>query len=192
MTKRSNKQAGFFCLPDELTVLLEPILVKNGAQLCVANEKGGRYCFRKAVFPQDLNAVDLQFYTYVSTMADASGLGSPANLVQVWFPSLRDGRLRMGRIAMLATDSDMNEDHRKFQEKIYRDIYNALVKSFRRGVLGKNSRTGGEHYYKNIFISERAALAYIDGVSLATLMGDGFVSYHVNHIDGISGATGRS
>lgn len=180
MTKRHSNEVSFFCLPEELPSLLEPILAKSEAQLCVAKEKGGRYYFRRALFPEDLQAVDPQFYTCVPTMTGARGLDSLANLVQVWFPVLSGVGLRMGRIAMLVTESGLSAELRKLQEEIYRDSRKALMKNFRRGVLGRNSKTGGEHFYNNIFISERAARAYEDGVVLATLMGDGFVTYHVN------------
>lgn len=180
MTKRTTKQARFFCMPGELQALLDPIFSRNGAQLCVAIARGGRYQFRNAVIPDDLNAVDPQFYAHVSMLPRVSDLSSLANYVQIWFPTLRDKRLRMGRIAISIDDSRPSEDHRKIQEILYREIYSAIVKNFRRGVLGRNSRTGGEHFYADIFVSEQAVLAYFDGgVSLASLMGDGFVSYHV-------------
>jgi hypothetical protein len=180
MTKRHSKETAFFCLPEELPALLGPVLAKRGAQLCVAKEKSGRYHFRRALLPEDLKSVDPQLYTCVATMTGARGLDSLANLVQVWFPVLSDCRLRMGRIAMLVTESELSEEHRKLQEEIYRDARSALMKNFRRVVLGRNSKTGGEHLHKGIFISEQAARAYKDGIVLATLMGDGFVTYHAN------------
>jgi len=183
MTKRYSKETTFFCLPEELPTLLQPILAKGGAQLCVVKEKGGRYHFRRALLPEDLEAADQQFYTCVPTMAAAYGLESLANLVQVWFPVLKDNRLRMGRIAMLVTESELEPEVCKLQEEIYRDVRKALMKNFGRGVLGRNSKTGGEHFYNDILISERAARAYAGGTVLATLMGDGFVTYHVRSSD---------
>lgn len=183
MMKRHSKEATFFCLPEELVSLLTPILAKTGAQLCVAKEQDGRYHFRRALFPEDLKALDPQFYTYAPTMATNRSLNSLANLVQIWFPVRSDNRLRMGRIAMLVAESEISEEHRRLQEEIYRDARKALAKSFRRGVLGRNSTTGGEHFYKDIFISEQAARAYRDGIVLATLMGDGLVTFH-ERVDG--------
>lgn len=180
MTKRRVKEIGFFCFPDELLTILAPVLAKKGAQLCAATERNGRYSFRRALFPEDLKTTKPQFYAWVPTTTTDPGLNSLANVVQVWFPVLAGGRLRMGRISMLVTESELDLEGRKQQEEIYRDARRALMKCFRRGVLGRNSKTSGEHFYKDILISEQAARAYADGTVLATLMGDGFVTYHVN------------
>jgi hypothetical protein len=181
MKKRHSKEASFFCLPEELQRVLDPILARAGAQLCVAEKEGGYYYLRKATLPNELKELDPQFYAYVLPLAGDRGLSSLANLVQVWFPVLEDRRLRLGRIAMLVMESDIGEEHRMAaQEGIFRDARKALTKNFRRGVLGRNSKTGGEHFYKDIFISDQAARAYQDGVVLASLLGDGFVTYHVN------------
>jgi hypothetical protein len=179
MSKRHSKEVAFFCHPAELQSILATVLAKSGAQLCVAKERSGRYYFSEALFPAAMNVVDPQFYTCLPEMIATRDIDSLANVVQVWFPVLKEGRLRMGRIAMLVTESEFSVELRKLQEDIYRDVRKALTKSFRRGVLGRNSKTGGEHLYKDILISERAAHAYVDGTVLANLMGDGFVTFHV-------------
>lgn len=178
MTERHGKESAFFCLPEELPNLLEPVLANAGAQLCVAEDKGGRYQFR-SLATEDLKALVPQFYACTSAVAANHGLSSLANLVEVWFPVLKDRRLRMGRIALLMTESELGEEQRNVQEEIFRAAREALTKNFRRGVIGRSSKTGGEHFYKDIFISERAAREYADGVVLASLMGDGTVTFHL-------------
>jgi hypothetical protein len=180
MTKQRGKDTTFFCLPEELANLLDPILAKAGAQLCIAEERGSRHYFR-AFSAEDLNRVVPQFYVCTPAMAATGGLVSLANLVEAWFPVFKDRRLRMGRVALLAAESELSEEQRKLQEEFYRDARKALTTNFRRGVLGKSSKTGGEHFYEDILISDRAASAYAEGVVLASLLGDGFVTFHVTN-----------
>jgi hypothetical protein len=180
MTKRQSKEARFFCLPDELTSLLTPILVKAGVQLCVATKLNGFYHFRTLQLPEDLRAVDPQFYVGTRELLGPPTVSSLANLVEVWFPAFTSRTLRMGRIAMLMTESELPQSHRDLYQGIYRDAREAITKSFSRGVVGKNSKTGGQHFYEDIFISEGARCAHREGVALASLMGDGYVTYHVN------------
>lgn len=180
MSKRRSKELTFFCLPEELQAILTPMLARTGGRLCTATErKAGHYQFKDVFFPEALNVINPQSYICFSTMLATEDFASLVGIVQVWFPVLRGERLRMGRVAMLVAESELTTDLRETQEEFFREIRKALTKRFRRGVLGRNSKTGGEHFYNDILISERAARAYADGTVLATLMGDGFVTFHV-------------
>ena len=181
MSKRHSKGLNFFCFPEELQGVLDPVLARSGARLCVAEERNERWYFREVSSLSDSKANYPKFYICHPAMIGTKGLDSLANIVQVRAPVREDGRLRMGEIGMLITESELSEEHRQFGADIYRNSRKVLTKSFRRGVLGRNSKTGGEHFYKDILISERAGRAYRDGgIVLATLMGDGFITYHVD------------
>lgn len=183
MSKRHSKSLSFFCYPEELAAVLEPVLVKSGMRWCIAEKRNDRYVFREASIPEAEKAKSRHVYACHPSMVKAGGLDSLANVVQVWVPVPEKGRLRMGEIGMLITESELSEEHRKLEEEIYRNARKALTKSFGRGVLGRNSKTGGEHFYNDILISERAARANADGTVLASLMGDGFVTFYAKSVD---------
>jgi hypothetical protein len=110
-------------------------------------------------------------------MIKEGGLDSMANIVQVWFPMRVEGALRMGEVGMLVTDSELDSQMRKLQGEIYRALHKELSKRLKRGVWGRNSNTGGEHFYKDILISKEVETAARSGLILRSLMGDGFVTY---------------
>jgi len=110
----------------------------------------------------------------------AASLDSMAIVVQIWFPVLRDGSLNMGEVGMLVTDRSCLSAVRKLQASVYEALRMVLKKSFRSGIWGRNSKTGGEHFYADILISEAAARAYGEGTILAPQLGDGFVTYHLS------------
>ena len=179
MTKRHSKGVRFFCHPDELNALLQPILAKSGTTLLAAVEQGERWYFRDDAPPERSRARFPKFYPCPPGMIKSDGFKSLANIVQVWPPVIEERRLRMGEIGMLVDESELPVELRKLQEDIYRDARKALTNSFRKGVVGSNSKTGGRHFYEDILISDWAARAHADGLVLATIMGDGFVTYHV-------------
>lgn len=179
MSKRHSKGVRFFCNPDELKTVLEPVLAESGARLCIAEKRGKRWFLVDGAPPETTKARYPKFYPCHPAMTSAEGLDSLANIVQVWYPVLEESRLRMGEIGMLVTDSELPAKLRELQEDIYRETRKVLTKSFRRGVWARNSNTGGEHFYRDILISEGAVRAYDQGMVLATQMGDGFVTYHM-------------
>jgi hypothetical protein len=179
MTKRRTKSTSFFCHPEELRTILEPVLVTSGARLCLADKKDDRYSFRPALSNEVSETGYSKFYPCYPEMLETAGFESLANVVQIWFPALTTNSLRMGEIAILVDESELNGEMRKRQDNIYSAVRKALTKCFRPGALGRNSKTGGEHFYGDILISDWATRAYTAGTVLATQMGDGFVTYHV-------------
>ncbi len=176
MTKRRSKALGFFCSPDEFESILEHVLVKYGLQLCEAEKRQGKWFFREIEPSGQTHGRLPQFYVF-DTMMARGGLDSLANIVQVWLPKSMDGGICMGEIATLITDSELDRKMVKLQSDVYRDLHKALSSKLQRGVWGRNSKTGGEHFYKDILISNEINTASRNGLVLRTTLGDGFVTF---------------
>lgn len=176
MTSRRSKCARFFCYPQELKNILDAVLAKNGVGLCVAMEQDGRWSFREAEAEAKPSRPPV-FYVYHSGMMKDTGLDSLANIVQIWFPMRVDGDLRMGEVGMMITESDLDGGVQALQGRVYDALHKELVNRFKRGVWGRNSNTGGEHFYKDILISRDVENAARAGLVLRPQLGDGFVTY---------------
>jgi hypothetical protein len=103
----------------------------------------------------------------------------------------REGRwflrevVRLAEVGMLATDSGHDSrvrEMRELQERIYGRLRKALRSQLKQGVWGRNSDTGGEHFYKDILISDGAADAARKGLVLRTLLGGGFVTFSLDRV----------
>ena len=177
MIKRRSKGLSFFSDPGELEPILDAVLSRAGARLCRAEKRDGRWFFLEVAPPgASKNAVP-QFYVCLPAMVKEHGLDSLANIVQVWFPTRGEGDLRMGEVGMLIADSELNGRLRELQGTIYGELRKELLKCFKRGVWGRNSNTGGEHFYKEILISKGVESAARAGLILRPQLGDGFVTF---------------
>ena len=176
MTTRHSKGARFFCYPQELKAILDVVFAKNGVELCVATKRGDRWFFREASAETSPDRPPV-FYVHHPDMTKEDGLDSLANIVQIWLPALMGGDLRMGEVGMLITDSELDGRVRELQGEIYSVLRKELTSRFKRGVWGRNSNTGGEHFYKDILISKAAEDAARAGLILKPQLGDGFVTY---------------
>jgi hypothetical protein len=177
--KRHSKGVSFYCHPEELIAIVEPILSKAGMQLCTTRKHADRELPIALSSPASAKSTYPRFYVCSPAMSEGSGLRTLAGIVQIWFPEIVEGSLRMGEIGMLVAESELDGQLQNLQETLYRTLRKALVGAFRRGVWGRNSKTGGEHFYRDILISQRAVGMYSDGIVLATQLGDGFVTFHV-------------
>lgn len=175
--KRHSKALQFFSQPHELSSILTPILSETGTRLCRAEKREGRYKFYETTPPGDGKRDMLPLYACHPTMIDARSLESLANIVQVSFPASVEGELRMGEVGMLITDSGLDSRMRDLQQNLYRAIRKELTRRLKRGVWGRNSNTGGEHFYKEILISKDVERAARVGLVLRTQLGDGFVTF---------------
>jgi hypothetical protein len=122
MIKRHTKSTSFFCHPEELRTILEPVLATSGTRLCVAEKKGDRYFFRPASSNEVSDTGHSKFYPCYPEMLEAGGLESLANVMQIWFPALKNNSLRMGEIAILVNESELNGELRKRQDSIYSTV----------------------------------------------------------------------
>lgn len=177
MTKRHSKGLSFFSDPGELKPILEVVLSRTGTRLCRAVEREGRWFFREVASPEVSKNGVPQFYPCHAAMIKKGSLDPLANIVQVWFPVRVEGDLRMGEVGMLVTDSELDSQMRELQGDIYRALRKELTSRFKRGVWGRNSNTGGEHFYKDILISKDVENAARNGLILRSQLGDGFVTY---------------
>jgi hypothetical protein len=177
MTKRHSKGLSFFSDPGELRPILEAVLSKTGTRLCRAEERDDRWFFREVRTPEVEADVRPKFYVCHPAMRKEGGLDSLANIVQVWYPIRVGGDLRMGEVGMLVTESELDNQMRELQGEIYRALRKELTTRFKRGVWGRNSNTGGEHFYKDILISRDVESAARAGLVLRPQLGDGFVTF---------------
>ena len=175
--KRHSKALQFFSQRHELSAILTPVLSDTGARLCRAEKREGRYKFYETTPPGESNREMLQLYACHPTMINAVSLGSLADIVQVSFPASVEGELRMGEVGMLIADSELDSQMRDLQQSLYRTIRKELIRCLKRGVWGRNSNTGGEHFYKEILISKDVEHAARAGLVLRTQLGDGFVTF---------------
>ena len=177
MTKRHSKGLCFFSEPEELKPILEAVLSKTGTGLCRAKKRENRWFFSEVMTPEVEAGARPRFYACHPAMIKEGSLDSLANIVQVWFPVRVEGDLRMGEVGMLVTDSELDVQMRELQREIYRALRKELAGRFKRGVWGRNSNTGGEHFYKDILISKGVEDAARNGLILRPLLGDGFVTF---------------
>ncbi len=177
MSKRHSKGLSFFSGPEELRPILDAVLAKTGTRLCRAHEREDRWFFQEAGSVEVGPGARPKFYVCHPAMVKERGLDSLANIVQVWFPMRVESTLRMGEVGMLVTDSELDGRMRELQEEIYRTLRKELTRRFKRGVWGRNSNTGGEHFYKDILISKEVESAARAGLALRTQLGDGFVTF---------------
>jgi|SRR6185437_15408344 len=177
MIKRRSKELSFFSDPDELKTVLEAVLSGVGARLCRADKREGRWFLRDIASPEVEKSAVAQFYVCFPEMIKEDGIGSLANIVQVWFPARAEGELRMGEVGMLVADSELDGRLCELQGEIYHRLRKELISRFKRGVWGRNSNTGGEHFYKEILISKDIESAARAGLVLRPQLGDGFVTF---------------
>src|SRR6185437_7884866 len=154
MIMRRSKELSVFCDPEELKRILDAVLSSVGARLCRAVKREGRWLFHDVASPKESEGAAAQFYVCFPEMIKEGGMGSLANIVQVWFPTRAKGELRMGEVGMLIAESELEGRLCELQGKIYDRLRKELSSRFRRGVWGRNSNTDGQHFYKNIFISK--------------------------------------
>lgn len=110
-------------------------------------------------------------------MIAGRSLDSLANIVQIWFPVRVEDHLRMEEVGMLIADSQLDAPMRELQARIYRALRKELTARLKRGVWGRSSNTGGEHFYKDMLISKNVEDAARKGLILRPLLGDGFVTF---------------
>lgn len=177
MTKRRSKGLSFFCEPEELKPVLEAVLSRTGTRLCRAEKREGRWVLHEVAEPEASRKGIPQFYACPPAMITGGSLDSLANIAQIWFPMRVEGDLRMGEVGMLVADSGLEHQMRELQEEIYRALRKELTARLKRGVWGRNSNTGGEHFYKDILISKNVEDAARKGLVLRPLLGDGFVTF---------------
>jgi hypothetical protein len=177
MSKRHSKGLSFFCEPEELKPVLEAVLSRTGTRLCRAEKREGRWFLHEVAGPEASRKGIPQFYACPPAMITGGSLDSLANIAQIWFPIRVEGDLRMGEVGMLVTDSGLGPQMRELQEEIYRALRKELTARLKRGVWGRNSNTGGEHFYKDILISKDVEDAARKGLVLRPLLGDGFVTF---------------
>jgi hypothetical protein len=177
MIKRRSKGLSFFSDPGELKPILEAVLSGVGARLCRAEKREGRWFFQEAASPEASKSAVPQFYVCFPAMLKEGGLDSLANIVQLWFPLRVEGDLRMGEVGMLIADSELDSRLCELQGRIYDELRKELASRFKRGVWGRNSNTGGEHFYKEILISKDIENAARAGLVLRPQLGDGFVTF---------------
>jgi hypothetical protein len=137
----------------------------------------GRYKSYETVPRGGCNRDLIQLYVCHPAVIEARSLDSPANIVQVSFPAEVEGELRMGEVGILITDSALDSQMRDLYQSLYRTIRKEMTRCLKRGVWGRNSNTGREHFYKEILISEDVERAARSGLVLRTLLGDGFVRF---------------
>jgi hypothetical protein len=95
-------------------------------------------------------------------------------IVQVVAPRIVRGDLRLASIAIKDGHSGNRENYR-----IYKYIVKFLKDKYRAGVWGVNEKSGGEAYYKDIYISDGAMAETANGVKLAPEGGGGFVRFEL-------------
>ncbi|MDB6014608.1 MAG: hypothetical protein JWL65_6858 [Gammaproteobacteria bacterium] len=132
MTKRRSKELSFFSDPGELKPILEAVLSATGARLCRTEKREGRWFFREAASPEVSKNGVPQFYVCHPAMIKEGGLGSLANIVQVWFPMRVEGELRMGEVGMLVADSELDSQMRELQGEVYRALRKELLGASKR------------------------------------------------------------
>ena len=181
MSRRSSKAISFFCNPEELDQVLKPILARYGLVVCRAEKRNDRWCFFPIEASDRYEARLPQFYLFDSISAPA-GVDSLANIVQIWFPRNMDGSLCMGEVGMLVAESNLDARMVGLQRKLYEEVRKVLANEFARGVWGRNYKTGGEHFYKNILISKSVENATRNGLVLRPMLGDGFVTFALSRI----------
>lgn len=106
--------------------------------------------------------------------ADGSQPTTFLGLVRIMQPRYKENLLCMASIGMKVDAADTGS---KRNIDLYRALKGELGKHLRRGVWGVNTKFGGEHYYKDIGISDGAISEYRAGRELAPELGDGFVRF---------------
>ena len=177
MINRRSKALSFFADPGELNPIVEAVLSAAGARLCRAHKREGRWVFQEVQSDDTHTSAVPQFYACLPGMIKEVGLDSLANLVQVWFPKRIGSDLCMGEVGMLIADSELDARLCQLQARIYGELRKELTSRFKRGVWGRNSNTGGEHFYKDILISKDIETATRSGLILRPQLGDGFVTF---------------
>ena len=95
-------------------------------------------------------------------------------LVQIIPPCYKDNLLCMASIAIKA---DASDDTSEANIRLYHHLKKSLKKGFRRGIWGINTKFGGEHFYKDMYISDGAISEFRKKYELAPENGDGFVRF---------------
>jgi hypothetical protein len=181
MSGRSSRAVDFFCYPDEFDRLLAPILACYGLAICRAEKRNDRW-FLFGVEASDQRESNLPQFYLLDSITATRGVDSLANIVQVWLPKEINDSLHMGEVGMLVAESDLGEKMVELQRSVYEELRKLLTNEFAGGVWGRNYKTGGEHFYKNILISKSVEEATRNGLILRPLLGDGFVTFAPNRI----------
>lgn len=177
MSKRHSKSLSFFSEPAMLLMIVNGVLSRTGTHLCRAQKRDGHWLFLDVEAPIAVGGRLPQLYPCHAAMIKRGGLSSLANIVQISLPAHGGGDLRMGEVGMLVADSELDESTCQLQQRIYRELRKELAQRFNKGVWGRNSRTGGEHFYKDILIAKDIEEKARKGLVLRPVLGDGFVTF---------------
>lgn len=159
----------FFCLPDEaLHALGETIPDTSVVSLYTEGARGGLPL--KLVRPEELAHPPKVLWANVGKNEPRSFLG----LVRICLPRYEENMLCMGSIAIKA-EGDQNDIPANL--KLYEQVKKAFRQRLKPGLWGINRKYGGEHFYKNLYISEGAVAQFRGGRELAPEAGDGFVRF---------------
>jgi len=80
-------------------------------------------------------------------------------------------------MASISIKVDAADSDSKANIALYRTLKRALAKNLKCGLWGINTKYGGEHFYKDICISDGAISEFHAGHELAPEGGDGFVRF---------------
>lgn len=164
MNTRRSKSVRFFCKPEELV----EIVVKAGSssefRICRAEERKSRWYFQE-VRIADIDMHCAPLFLYPAHLDQGDGLRSRANIVNVWFPVRTDGDLRMGEVGLLIGESDLSDSMRKAQGRVFRELRAELAGRLKRGAWARNTNTGGQSYYEDIYISGGVEAAARSGLT---------------------------
>ena len=101
-------------------------------------------------------------------------------LVRICLPRYRENLLCMASI-----DIKFEGDERRFAPnlKLYERLKKVLKRGLVPGLWGVNRKYGGEHFYRNLHISEGAIAQFRSGRELAPELGGGFVRFEYRDPD---------
>lgn len=178
---RRTKSIQCFCLPDEFRELVESTLVEAGGRIYAIHEAGASYRLEETTFPEAARLGNRELYLSFAEVAESGFLDSLAGIPQIWLPAVSSNSITMSVLSLLVDDK-RERDRKKRGGRESAVLFEALRKKFnaamRKGVVGRNSKTGAERLYGDILISEGATILANRGIALKSQFGDGFVTFH--------------
>ncbi len=180
-----TRSFNFFCMPDELLVILSHCFeALDGVSMFIGGADG-RLPLRRI----DLEEVTVDQPRVLWMEAGKDQPESFLGLIRLSLPQFRNKALCMASIAIKA---DGKVERVNTNLKAYEILKSALRQKLSPGLWGVNRHTGGEHFYKDLYISAAAISQFRSGLELAPEGCDGFVRFEYRDYDtGRTGATAK-
>jgi hypothetical protein len=181
-----TRSFSFFCVPEEMPgALAEAFERLDDMSIFTESDQGDLPLSRIGL---EKMTADRPKVLWIA--ANGNQPESFLGLIRLFLPRYKNNALCMSSIAIKA---DSDDEKFALNLKLFEQLKKLLRQRLKPGLWGANTVYGGEHFYRNYYISDAAISQFRLGRELAPEGGDRFVRFEYrDHDTGVPGDTIRN